>query len=158
MGRRKVAAGIVVFRVRDGALEVLLAHPGGPLFRHKDDGHWSIPKGEPEDGEDLLTAARRETREEVGVEVAGPLVPLGSITQRGGKVVHAWAAAGDLPDGAPVPSNTFEMEWPPGSGRVAEFPEVDRARFFRLEEARGKVKEAQWPLLERLRDGDAWRR
>ena len=158
VGSKRIAAGVVVFRVRDGVLEVLLAHPGGPLFKKKDDGHWSIPKGEPDEGEPLLATAVREVREEVGIDVTGPFTPLGTITQRGGKVVHAWASPGDLDETRPVASNTFTLEWPPGSGSHQDFPEVDRAAFFALDVARNKVKQAQWPLLERLRDSDAWRR
>ncbi len=145
----KISAGLLMYRVCGGRLEVLLVHPGGPLFRKKDEGHWSIPKGEPEPGEKLLDAARREFREETGLVPSGPLLPLSPITQKGGKVVHAWAFAGDCDPGTIV-SNTFVMEWPPHSGRQASFPEIDRAEFFPLDLARRKIKQAQLPLLDEL--------
>lgn len=138
-----------MYRVCGGQVEVLLVHPGGPFFRNKDEGHWSVPKGEPEPGEDLLAAARREFREETGLTAIGPLRPLAPITQKGGKAVHAWAFAGDC-DPAAIVSNTFVIEWPPHSGRQATFPEIDRAEFFTLEQARSKIKPAQTPLLEEL--------
>jgi predicted NUDIX family NTP pyrophosphohydrolase len=138
-----------MYRVREGALEVLLVHPGGPLWAKKDLGAWSIPKGEVDPGEELLLAARRELREELGVEAEGPFLALGSVTQKGGKRVHAWAFAGDCDPGA-VRSNTLEMEWPPRSGRRATFPEVDRAEFFGLAAARAKLNPAQAALLDRL--------
>jgi len=132
-------------------LEVLLAHPGGPFFVHKDAGHWTIPKGEIEPGADLLETARREFAEEIGfVPDAKSFLPLGSIQQKGGKIVHAWACAGDLPTGFVVRSNLFSMEWPPGSGVIDQFPEVDRAEFFHLAEARHRIKAAQIPLLDEL--------
>jgi predicted NUDIX family NTP pyrophosphohydrolase len=141
-----------MFRRRGGELEVFLAHPGGPLFVNKDDGHWTIPKGEVEPGEELLPTAIREFEEETGIliEPQSRHIPLGSIQQKGGKIVHAWAVEKDWDDSQPVRSNTFEMEWPPGSDRMQSFPEVDRAQFFPLNEARRKVKERQWPLFERL--------
>lgn len=141
-----------MFRCRNGRLEVLLAHPGGPLFTHRDDGYWSIPKGEVEPGEEMLSTAIREFGEEVGIRVnpAATFHPLGSIRQKGGKTVHAWGVEGDCEVPDPLPSSTFEMEWPPGSGRRASFPEVDRAAFFPLPEARRKIKDTQLPLLERL--------
>ena len=135
---------------RAGQLEVLLVHPGGPLWRKKDEGAWSIPKGEPEEGEDLLTAAMRELHEEIGIEPQGNLLDLGWIKQKGGKTVYAWAFEGNLPDGFQVCSNNFEMEWPPRSRKMQSFPEVDQACFFPLEEARRKLKEAQTPFLDRL--------
>jgi predicted NUDIX family NTP pyrophosphohydrolase len=146
----RVSAGFLVYRRRGGSLEVLLAHPGGPYTARRDEGAWTIPKGEPEPGEELLAAARRELREEVGCEARGPLLPLGSVKQRGGKTVHAWACEGDLDAGAPPPSNTFEIEWPPRSGRRQAFPEIDRAAFFPIELARRKIREAQRPFLARL--------
>lgn len=146
----RISAGLLVYRRRDGALEVLLAHPGGPLFRHKDDGHWSIPKGEPQPGEELLDAARREFREEIGQSPGGSApIPLQPITQKGGKIVYAWAVEGDWTGSSPQ-SNLFTMEWPPGSGRMAQFPEIDEARFFPLDAARRKIKPAQIPLLDEL--------
>lgn len=148
------SAGILLFR-RSGPggdeVEVLLGHPGGPLFARKDDGHWSIPKGEPDDAEDdLLAVARREFAEEVGHAAprAAP-IPLGSIVQKGGKVVHAWAIEGDL-DPATARSNLFEMEWPPRSGRREQFPELDRVAWFAADEARRRIKPTQIPLIDRL--------
>ena len=139
-----------MFRIREGVVEVLLAHPGGPYFGHKDAGSWTIPKGEPDDpDEDLLVTARREFEEETGVAAAGDFLPLQPIKQRGGKVVHAWAFEGDCDPDA-VKSNVFTMEWPPGSGRQMEFPEVDRVEFFDLQVARQKIKWGQDALLDQL--------
>jgi predicted NUDIX family NTP pyrophosphohydrolase len=152
MNRSKTSAGLLMYRLRDGQLEVFLAHPGGPLFAKKDDGYWSIPKGEIESGEDLLAAARREFREETGLEPQGEFVALGSIRQKGGKTVHAWAFPGDTAESRPLRSNLFQLEWPPGSGRVQAFPEIDRVVFFTVAEARNKLKEAQHPFLDRLRE------
>lgn len=148
----RVSAGIVLFRRRQGRIEVFLAHPGGPLFARKDDGYWTIPKGEVDGGEDLLATAQREFAEEIGVALKPESIflPLGSIQQKGGKVVHAWAVEHELDDTQPVRSNEFTMEWPPGSGRMQSFPEVDRAQFFPLDQARRKLKERQVPLLDRL--------
>jgi predicted NUDIX family NTP pyrophosphohydrolase len=150
--RSRVSAGILLYRRKDGRLEVLLAHPGGPLFAMKDNGHWTIPKGEVDAGEDLLTTAQREFAEEIGVAMKpeATFLPLGSIQQKGGKIVHAWAVEQEWDDAQPIRSNEFTMEWPPGSGRMQSFPEVDRAQFFPLEEARRKLKERQVPLLDRL--------
>ena len=144
----KRSAGILLHR--NGASEVLLVHPGGPFWAKKDLGAWSIPKGEHDDGEDALACALREFREETGTELPPDnLTDLGTIKQRGGKVVQAWAAEGDL-DAAAVRSNTFTMEWPPRSGVQREFPEVDRAEWFSVEEAREKLVPAQVELLDRL--------
>jgi predicted NUDIX family NTP pyrophosphohydrolase len=148
----RVSAGLLMYRFRDGGLQVFLAHPGGPLFRNKEDGHWTIPKGEPPDGESLFEAALREFEEETGIVPHGDYIELGSIRQKGGKVVHAWAFEGDCDESQPVRSNTFEMEWPPRSGQKRHFPEVDQARFFTPDEAKPKLKETQWPLVERLID------
>lgn len=149
MARTRLSAGLLVYRVRSGQLEVLLGHPGGPLFRKKDDDAWSIPKGEPDTGEDLLQAAIREFREETGFIPEGPFLPLHPITQKGGKVVHAWACPGNF-DPATIMSNSFTMEWPPRSGKQVQFPEIDRADFFDVVTARRKVKAAQIPLIDEL--------
>lgn len=144
----RVSAGLVMYRRRKGELEFFLAHPGGPFSSKKDDGFWTIPKGEQGAGEALLDVAKREFEEETGIKPAPPFIELGWIQQKGGKLVHAWAFEGDH-DG-PIRSNTFTMEWPVDSGNFKEFPEVDRAEFFGLEQARAKIKDAQFPLLERL--------
>jgi predicted NUDIX family NTP pyrophosphohydrolase len=143
------SAGILLYR-RNGALEVLLVHPGGPFWARKDLGAWSIPKGEYEEGEDPLATALRELEEETGHRLeATDLLELGWIRQRGGKLLTAWAAQGDL-DASAITSNTFTMEWPPRSGRRREFPEVDRAGWFELPAAREKLLAAQTELLDRL--------
>jgi predicted NUDIX family NTP pyrophosphohydrolase len=146
----RISAGLIMYRFREGELEVFLAHPGGPYSQHKDDGFWTIPKGRPKPGEPLLVAAQREFEEETSILSHGPYLQLGSIRQKGGKVVHAWAFQGQWDDSQPIRSNTFEMRWPPASGRLCEFPEIDSARFFPLLEARRKLKETQCPLLDRL--------
>lgn len=150
-GAGKRSAGILMHREREGRLEVLLVHPGGPLLGGRDEGAWTIPKGLIEPGEDELDAARREFEEETGVRPEGIFVPLGSVVQKGGKVVRAWAVEGDF-DTEVVSSNTFTMEWPPRSGRLQEFPEIDRAAFFDLAAARRKILPAQIPLLDALRE------
>jgi predicted NUDIX family NTP pyrophosphohydrolase len=139
-----------MYHIRDGLLEIFLAHPGGPLYQNKDDGYWTIPKGEPPENESLMNAALREFQEETGIKSHGPFIELGSIKQKGGKVVYGWAFEGDHDPSQSVRSNTFEMQWPPGSGRIQCFPEVDRAAFFSLQEGKKKLKDAQWPLVERL--------
>ncbi len=144
------SAGILLFRRRAGRLEVLLAHPGGPFWQMKDLGHWTIPKGEVEPGEDVLAVARREFAEETGHEAVGDaLIPLGEIRQKSGKLVVAWALEGDL-DPASARSNTFTMEWPPRSGRYQAFPEIDRVAWFEPAEARRRLKAAQIPFIDRL--------
>ncbi|WP_315831034.1 NUDIX domain-containing protein [Bradyrhizobium prioriisuperbiae] len=145
------SAGILMYRRCDGELEVLLVHPGGPFWRNKDDGTWSIPKGEMAEDEDPEAAARREFEEELGVALTDTLVPLGEIKQRGGKRVHGFAVEGDL-DATAIRSNTFELEWPPKSGRMQTFPEVDRAEWFALDIARDKILSGQRALLDRLAD------
>ena len=132
-------------------LEVLLVHPGGPFWKNKDDGAWSIPKGEATPSEDLLDRARIEFEEELGIKPSGECIPLGSIQQRAGKTVHAWAFEGDLPDSFEPRSNTFAMEWPPRSGKIQSFPEIDRAEFFSEEIARHKINAALAAFLDRLR-------
>jgi predicted NUDIX family NTP pyrophosphohydrolase len=138
-----------MYRMRGDELEFLLVHPGGPLWQNKDAGIWSIPKGEIHPGEDGLEAAKREFEEELGVQAQGAFVELAPITQKSGKIVHAWGFAGDC-DPSQIRSNTFSMEWPPRSGRTGTFPEVDRAAFFNLEQAKGRINPAQVPLLEEL--------
>ena len=146
----KRSAGILLYRIAGGGPEVLLVHPGGPFWARKDAGSWSIPKGEYGDGEEPQACALREFEEETGVGLPpGELLELGSVKQKGGKVVTAWAAEGDL-DADSVRSNTFTMEWPPRSGRTAEFPEIDRAGWFGVEEARAKLVAAQAELVDRL--------
>jgi predicted NUDIX family NTP pyrophosphohydrolase len=144
------SAGLLMFRKRNGKLEVLLVHPGGPYFQKKDDGVWTIPKGEVEEGEDLLERAKIEFEEELGIAASGNWMGLGSVKQKGGKTVHAWAFAGELDDDFKLVSNTFEMEWPPSSGKMQRFPEVDRAGFFPVEEARRKINSAQAVFIDRL--------
>jgi predicted NUDIX family NTP pyrophosphohydrolase len=146
----KRSAGILLYRVVRVAPEVLLVHPGGPFWARRDAGAWSIPKGEYEPGDDPRTCALREFEEETGAAVPpGELIDLGDVKQKGGKVVSAWAAEGDL-DADAVRSNTFTMEWPPRSGRTVEFPEIDRAGWFGVDAAREKLVAAQAEFLDRL--------
>lgn len=139
-----------MYRVREGELEVYLAHPGGPFFAAKDDGFWGIPKGLVEPSEDLQAAAAREFEEETGVRPEGPFIALGSVKLPSGKVVHAWAFRRDGEPPALPRSNTFELEWPPRSGNVQAYPEIDQARFFSIGEAERKVGAAQREFLDRL--------
>ena len=145
------SAGLVVHRRRNGGLEVLLVHPGGPFWAKKDLGAWSIPKGEIDPGEesDPLLVARREFAEETGQPIAGDFVPLTPVRQRGGKIVQAWAIESDF-DVSQLRSNSFAMEWPPGSGNVRSFPEVDRADWFSIAAAKERILKGQIPLLEEL--------
>lgn len=145
----RISAGILLYRRQGSRPEVLLVHPGGPLWARKDSGAWSIPKGEPDRGEDLLEAARREFKEETGQGVDGVFTGLTPVRQAGGKVVHAWAVEGDF-DPAALVSNTFSMEWPPRSGRTATFAEIDRAAWFELDEAGRRIVTGQRPLLDEL--------
>jgi predicted NUDIX family NTP pyrophosphohydrolase len=146
----KISAGIILYRKRKMGLEVLLVHPGGPFWAKKDLGAWSMPKGEIESGENLLFAAKREFEEELGfAPPPGEFIPLASIVQRSGKIVHAWAVEGDY-NVRSVKSNMVRVERPPGSGKFWEFPEIDRAEFFGVQEARKKINPAQIELLERL--------
>jgi len=148
--QRRVSAGLLMFQRKGSALELLLVHPGGPFFAKKDEGAWTIPKGEAAPGEDLLRRAQIEFEEELGFRPEGQWIPLGSIKQKGGKTVYAWAFEGDLPDSFKLKSNVFEMEWPPRSGKLQKFPEIDRAEFFRGEIARRKINQAQTLFLDRL--------
>ena len=145
----KTSAGILLYRFREAGLEVFLVHPGGPYWKNKDAGGWSIPKGE-FISEDPLAAAQREFFEETAHRPIGPFVPLGEVRQAGGKIVQAWASEGEC-DPAKIVSNTFEMEWPPRSGKMAAFPEIDRADWFPLETAKNKLNQGQIEFLERLR-------
>lgn len=141
-----------MFRRQNRELQVLLVHPGGPFWARRDEGAWTIPKGEAAPDEDLLVRAQTEFEEELGVPARGQWLPLGSVKQRGGKTVHAWAFEGDLPDQFQPRSNIFEMEWPPRSGKRAMFPEIDRAEFFDESTARKKINAAQQVFVDRLAD------
>lgn len=146
---KKTSAGILLHRRRGGALEVFLVHPGGPFWAKKDHGAWSLPKGEFLEGEDPLDAAKREFAEETGFPVEGAFRPLQPLRQPGGKTIHAWAVEGDC-DAAQVRSNVFELEWPPKSGQRRTFPEVDRAAWFPIAEARERIIAGQAPFLDQL--------
>jgi predicted NUDIX family NTP pyrophosphohydrolase len=155
---QKKSAGLLLYRRAGDALEVLLVHPGGPYWARKDDGAWSIPKGEIEPGEEALAAARREFEEETGARVDGEFLPLAPVRLRSGKLIHAWAVQAPF-DPATLKSNLFAMEWPPKSGEQREFPEADRAAWFGIDAARVKIHAGQAPLLDhllaRLKAGDA---
>lgn len=146
----KISAGLLMYRTPQGRPEVLLVHPGGPFWARKDWGAWSLPKGEVSEGEKELATALREFEEETGLKPAGEFRPLGEVRLRSGKQIRAWAFEGDC-DPATLRSNTFQLEWPPHSGRQKEFPEVDRAAFFNLEQARRKIHPGQAPLVAALR-------
>ncbi len=146
------SAGLVLYRQRHGKVEVLLVHPGGPFWQQRDDGWWSIPKGELAENETGIDVARREFQEELGMPAPdGEVTPLGAVRQAAGKIVHAWAVPGDL-DVTRSTSNTFELEWPPRSGRMQQFPEIDRAVWFDLDTARRKLLPAQRVLIDRLEE------
>jgi predicted NUDIX family NTP pyrophosphohydrolase len=145
----KKSAGLLMYRRRQGGLEVFLVHPGGPFWAKKDEGSWSIPKGEYSPGEEPLEVAKREFHEETGYQATGEFIPLTSRKQPSGKVISAWALEGDC-DAASIKSNTFSMEWPPHSGKQQEFPEVDRAGWFTIPTAKGKILKGQVPFLEEL--------
>lgn len=145
----KQSAGILLYRISDGQLEVFLIHPGGPFFRNKDKGWWTVPKGELQDDEDTFDAALREFKEETGYLPHGDFKALRPVVQKGGKVVHGWAVSGEL-DPEAVTSNTFAIEWPPKSGKMVDFPEVDKARWFTLAEAREFMNERQCGFLDEL--------
>jgi len=148
--RSRVSAGLLLYRHRAGETEFLLVHPGGPFFQGKDRGSWSIPKGEAQANEDLLTRAKIEFEEELGFVPRGNFLSLGAVKQKGQKTVHAWAVEGDLPNDFVLKSNTFELEWPPHSQQRKVFSEVDRAEFFREQIAREKINLAQAALFDRL--------
>jgi predicted NUDIX family NTP pyrophosphohydrolase len=149
--RSKGSAGIILYRKRNGIIEIFLVHPGGPYWAKKDLGSWSIPKGEYHEGEEALDAARREFLEETGVAVNGPFLALTPVRQPSGKIITAWAAEGEL-DPARLRSNSFSLEWPPKSGSSQNFPEVDRGAWFSLAEARDKLSRGQLPLLQGIAD------
>jgi predicted NUDIX family NTP pyrophosphohydrolase len=150
---KRTSAGLLMYRYRDNILEVLLAHPGGPFFRNKDDGHWSIPKGEPSDDEtDLLQTAKREFEEETGIHPDGSFIPLGEIIQKGGKTVFGWGFKGELPDNFVHRCNSFETEWPPQSGKKMQFLEIDKVEFFPADKAKKKIKDRQVKFIERLEE------
>jgi predicted NUDIX family NTP pyrophosphohydrolase len=146
---QKQSAGILLYKLTNRQLQVFLVHPGGPFFRNKDDGAWSIPKGEYLDGEEPLTAAQREFKEETGQPINGSFVKLQPVKQKSGKIVHAWAVEGDI-DHENIISNVFEMEWPPKSGKLTSFPEVDRAGWFTADVAKLKVIPAQAAFIVQL--------
>jgi predicted NUDIX family NTP pyrophosphohydrolase len=146
----KISAGLLMYRLRDGQLQVLLAHPGGPFYKSKDNGFWTIPKGEIAPEENGLDAAVREFTEETGLLPRGEFTSLGSVKQKSGKIVHAWAFAGDWDEAEPLTSNTFELEWPPRSGNKQTFPEIDQVLFFLVPEALKKINEAQREFIRRL--------
>jgi predicted NUDIX family NTP pyrophosphohydrolase len=146
---RKISAGMLLFRRRNGELELFLAHPGGPFWNRQEEGTWTIPKGIVEEGEEEIAAAQREFREETGIEPLPPFLPLGSIRQKAGKTVHAWAWEGDA-DPSTVVSNLMRIEWPRGSGRWQSYPEVDRCAWFDADSAREKINAAQAELIDRL--------
>ena len=148
---RKISAGMLLFRRTGGKLEIFLAHPGGPFWTRQEEGTWTIPKGVIEEGEDPLDAAQREFREETGIEPRPPYLPLGSIRQKAGKTVHAWAWEGDA-DATTIVSNLMRIEWPRGSGRWQTYPEVDRCAWFDPRGAREKINSAQAELIDRLEE------
>jgi predicted NUDIX family NTP pyrophosphohydrolase len=145
----KISAGLLLYRLRNKEIEVFLVHPGGPFWAGKDIGAWSIPKGLIDPDEDPLSAAQREFHEETGFEVSGRFLQLTPVKTKSGKIIQAWAVEGDY-DPSEIKSNTFAMEWPPHSGKQKEFPEVDRAAWFEIDEAKRKIHQGQVPLLEEL--------
>ncbi len=145
----RISAGLLLYRIKDGIIQVMLAHPGGPFFKNKDEGAWTIPKGEPEPNEDLLVTAQREFQEETGIKPTGPFIPLTPIKQKGGKIVHAWAFKGDC-DLHAIKCNTCTIEWPPKSRQQMEIPEIDRVEFFDLGTAKKKIKTGQEGLIGEL--------
>lgn len=152
----KTSAGLILYRMQSGKLEVLLVHPGGPFWSKKDEGAWFVPKGELNVGEEPLAGAKREFEEETGLKPEGEFLALGSVKQKSGKTIVAWAFEGDC-DPSSIKSNTFTIEWPPKSGRRQEFPEIDRAGFFTVPQAKAKMHPVEYPLVLRLHEllGDA---
>lgn len=150
---KKISSGILIYRILEGKLILLLVHPGGPFFKNKDDGSWGIPKGEVHNGEDFLSCAIREVKEEIGVSCENKdLIPLGSIIQKGGKVVHAWASEREDNFTIDTTGSIVELQWPPVFGKKIRFPEIDEAKFFSIQEAKRKIKATQIPFIERLED------
>lgn len=149
--KQNLAAGLLMYTDANGTLQYFLVHPGGPYFTKKDAGVWSIPKGIPEEGEDLMQAAQREFFEETGIRALEPFHDIGTVRQKGGKVVQAWAFEGSWDPGSGITCNNFSLEWPPRSGRMMEFPEVDKARWMPYEEAINMINPAQIPFLDRLK-------
>jgi predicted NUDIX family NTP pyrophosphohydrolase len=147
-----ISAGLLMYSRKKSKLKFFLVHPGGPFFVNKDLGYWGIPKGLTEGDEELLEAAKREFMEETGIKPEGKFIPLGQITQKSGKTVHAWAFECEMDENVEINCNTFKMEWPPKSGKIKEFPEVDKGEFFTEEKAREKITSAQLPLIERLKE------
>jgi predicted NUDIX family NTP pyrophosphohydrolase len=143
------SAGIVLYRIQNNSIEVFLVHPGGPYWSKKDDGAWSIPKGEFDENEEPLAAAKREFEEETGIKISGGFLQLNPVKQKGGKLVYAWAVEGDI-DPAKIKSNSFEIEWPPRSGKMKSFPEIDKAAWFQISDAKKKIIEAQSALIKEL--------
>jgi len=143
------SAGILLYKIENKILKIFLVHPGGPFWAKKDDGAWSIPKGEFEDGEDPIDAAKREFEEETGIKISGDFIELKPVKQKSGKIVYAWAVEGDI-DVSKIKSNEFEIEWPPKSGKMKTFPEIDKAAWFDLGEANKKIIEAQSSLIKEL--------
>jgi len=143
------SAGILLYRFKDGQLQVMLVHPGGPFWKKKDKGAWSIPKGICEEGEASVEAAKREFKEETGFDIDGKFIDLGELKQSSGKIVHAWAVEGDL-DTTKIKSNTFQIEWPKGSGKIREYPEIDKGEWFSIDIAKEKIVKGQKEFLDRL--------
>jgi predicted NUDIX family NTP pyrophosphohydrolase len=151
MKKPNLSAGILMY-CRNNGLKVFLVHPGGPFFTKKDNGYWGIPKGLPDEGEELETAARREFEEETGKKAEGHLIPLGSVIQKGGKNVHCFAMETDNDAQFDIVCNNFSLEWPPNSGKIQQFPEVDKGEFFDIETAREKINQAQLKFLDDLQE------
>lgn len=145
----KKSAGILMYRHKDSELEIFLVHPGGPFWINKDLNAWSIPKGEFDDNEDAFATAKREFKEETGINISGKFIELNPIKQKSGKMIYAWAVKGDI-DASAIKSNEFEIEWPPRSGKMKTFPEIDKAEWFSLSDAKKKIIAAQWQLIEEL--------
>lgn len=146
----KKSAGILLYRFNNEETEIFLVHPGGPFWAKKDFGAWSIPKGEFEEGENPLYAAKREMEEETGIKVSGEFIELTPVKQNSGKLIYAWAVEGNF-NAAEIKSNTFEIEWPPKSGMKKSFPEVDKAAWFNIDEAKKKISEGQLPLINEIK-------